>query len=122
MKSQHYLRPLCASALLITSITSVALPNASQQEIDALLRFVEDSGCTFIRNSTEHDSRDAKAHLQKKLDYLKRKELVDSTEDFITRAATESSFSGTAYEVDCNGHKLRSADWLNQELQRLRQD
>lgn len=119
---KRHLRLLCASALFFFSAANAALPDSSQQEIDVLLQFVEDSGCTFIRNGTNHASGDARVHLQKKLDYLKRKELVASTEDFIARAATQSSFSGEAYEVDCKGQKLRSADWLNQELRRLRGD
>ena len=77
-----------------------------------MLSFVEDSGCTFIRNGSEYPAAEARAHLQKKLDYLERKDLVASSEDFIERAATQSSLSGKPYH---------SADWLNQELRRLRQ-
>ena len=58
---------------------------------------------------------------QKKLDYLDDKGLVDSPEDFIARAATESSMSGEPYQVNCQGQLQRSADWLNGELTRLRQ-
>ncbi|MDF5823763.1 DUF5329 family protein [Pseudomonas aeruginosa] len=56
-----------------------------------MLSFVEDSGCTFIRNGSEYPAAEARAHLQKKLDYLERKDLVASSEDFIERAATQSS-------------------------------
>lgn len=59
-----------------------------------MLSFVEDSGCTFIRNGSEYPAAEARAHLQKKLDYLERKDLVASSEDFIERAATQSSLSG----------------------------
>ena len=79
------------------------------------------SGCGFIRNGTEHNPADARDHLQKKLDYLKDKGLVDSPEDFIARAATESSMSGEPYQVNSQGRLQRSADWLNDELGRLRQ-
>lgn len=60
-------------------------------------------------------------HLQKKLDYLERKDLVASSEDFIERAATQSSLSGKPYQVRCATQTRNSADWLNQELRRLRQ-
>lgn len=111
----------CASLCLLSN-AEAALNAQGQQEVDGLLRFVESSGCNFIRNGSEHSPKDARAHLQKKLDYLNDKGLVDSAEDFIARAATESSFSGTPYQVSCNGQKQASADWLKAELQRLRQD
>ena len=86
-----------------------------------MLSFVEDSGCTFIRNGSEAPAAEARAHLQKKLDYLERKDLVASSEDFIERAATQSSLSGKPYQVRCATQTRNSADWLNQELRRLRQ-
>lgn len=46
-----------------------------------MLSFVEDSGCTFIRNGSEYPAAEARAHLQKKLDYLERKDLVASSEE-----------------------------------------
>ena len=98
-----------------------ALDGQGRQEVDALLAFVESSGCQFIRNGSEHSPVDARKHLQKKLDYLDDKGLVDSPEDFIARAATESSMSEEPYQVNCQGRLQRSADWLNGELSRLRQ-
>jgi hypothetical protein len=112
----------CASLFLLSNAAEAALDTQGQQEVDGLLRFVESSGCNFIRNGSEHSPKDARAHLQKKLDYLNDKGLVDSAEDFIARAATESSFSGTPYQVSCGGQKQGSADWLKAELQRLRQN
>lgn len=116
-------RSFCAGCclLVLSETASAALEPPARKEIDALLNFVESSGCAFIRNGDAHAPKDARAHLQKKLDYLEDKGLVDSAEDFIARAASESSFSGKAYGVDCAGQKQPAADWLKQELQRLRQ-
>ena len=116
-------RAICVSCCLLALAepAQAALDAQGQREVSALLAFVESSGCNFIRNGTEHNPKDARAHLQKKLDYLQDKGLVDSAEDFITRAATESSFSGKPYQVNCAGQEQPSADWLKQELQRLRQ-
>jgi len=115
-------RAICASCCLfvLTETAQAALDEQGQQEVNALLAFVESSGCAFIRNGSEHQPKDARAHLQKKLDYLKDKGLVDSAEDFIARAATESSFSGEPYKVNCGGREQLSADWLKNELKRLR--
>jgi hypothetical protein len=112
---------LALSALLLCTSAQAALDGQGRQEVDALLVFVESSGCQFIRNGSEHSPADARKHLQKKLDYLDDKGLVDSPEDFIARAATESSMSGEPYQVNCQGRLQRSADWLNDELGRLRQ-
>ena len=79
------------------------------------------AGRAFIRNGSEYPAAEARAHLQKKLDYRERKDLVASSEDFIERAATQSSLSGKPYQVRCATQTRNSADWLNQELRRLRQ-
>nr|WP_225602035.1 DUF5329 domain-containing protein [Pseudomonas sp. PDM17] len=93
----------------------------AQQEITQLLDFVEHSGCQFIRNGSEYPAAEARAHLQKKLDYLENKGMVSNAEDFIERAATKSSMSGQRYQADCPAGKQDSSAWLNDELKRLRQ-
>lgn len=89
-----------------------------EQEIDHLLRYIETSGCTFDRNATIHDSRDAGAHIRKKYDHTKR--WIKSTEDFIRYAATKSSISGRPYRVVCEGVEMPTAEWLADELARFR--
>ncbi len=86
-----------------------------------MLAFVENSSCKFVRNGSEYSPKEARAHLQKKFEYLEQKGLVDSAEDFIDRAATESSLSGQTYSVNCAGQTQPSASWLKQELQHMRQ-
>lgn len=119
---RHLLQVSTIAALCAWSNAQAALDAQGEKEVNALLAFVASSGCGFIRNGSEHSPEDARAHLQKKLDYLKDKGLVDSAEDFIVRAATESSFSGDPYQVNCAGQRQPSADWLNSELRRLRQN
>ncbi|MEK1943846.1 MAG: DUF5329 domain-containing protein [Pseudomonas sp.] len=114
-------RIICISCCLLAATESHAALNAqTQAEVGKLLTFVENSGCSFIRNGSAYDGKEARMHLQQKLDYLENKGLVDSSEDFINRAATGSSISGKAYSVDCAGQKQPSADWLNGELLRIR--
>lgn len=99
-------RTTCAACwLLASSLPALAAPSPqASQEIGRLLSFVEDSGCTFIRNGSEYPAAEARAHLQKKLDYLERKDLVASSEDFIERAATRAASAASSYQV------LRHAD------------
>ena len=99
-----------------------ALDATGQREVNALLAFVGSSHCTFIRNGSEYSSTQAQAHLQHKLDYLLRRDMVNSAEQLIERAGSESSFSGKPYKVNCDGKEQLSADWLTEELQRLRQE
>lgn len=96
-------------------------PTRVQIEVNFLLGYVEGSGCEFYRNGTWHDSKAAQAHLRDKYRYLTASNLVNTTEAFIERAATESSLSGQAYEVRCNGGApVTSNRWLHDELARFR--
>ncbi|WP_280191573.1 DUF5329 domain-containing protein [Delftia sp. PS-11] len=109
-----------ATALLPAAPGQAQTNARSRQEVSALLDFVQGSGCLFIRNGSEYSSADARQHLQKKREYLENKGLLNSAEDFITRAATGSSMSGKPYKVRCAGQERPSAEWLGQELARLR--
>lgn len=120
MSHSRKLRSLLVSLLLVGTGTQAAIDAKAQQEISQLLDFVEHSGCQFIRNGSEYPAAEARAHLQKKLDYLENKDMVSSAEDFIERAATKSSMSGRRYQVDCPAGKQDSSAWLNDELKRLR--
>ena len=88
------------------------------REINHLLRFIENSGCTFIRNGKAYDAVEARAHIQKKYDYFKAR--IKTTEDFIKHAATKSSMSGKLYEVRCIDREILCAEWLSVELERFR--
>lgn len=74
----------------------------------------------FYRNGIWQDSKTAQAHLYDKYKYLMAVNLIDTTEDFIKMAATESSFSDQPYEVSCNGGAtVKSNQWLRHELARF---
>ena len=108
--------------MLITSMTAVSASSTSterENEIQHLLAFIYDSGCTFIRNNDEHPATKAKSHIERKYNYVKSR--VSSTEDFIKYAATKSSMSGKHYMVRCNGEKQASSQWLLDELAAYRQ-
>ncbi|MFV3416307.1 DUF5329 domain-containing protein [Pseudomonas nitroreducens] len=121
MSHSRKLRSLLATLLLVGASAQAAMDAKAQQEISQLLDFVEHSGCQFIRNGSEYPAGEARAHLQKKLDYLENKDMVSSAEDFIERAATKSSMSGQRYQVDCPAGKQDASGWLGDELKRLRQ-
>jgi hypothetical protein len=92
-----------------------------QIEVSFLLGYVDGSGCQFYRNGTWHNAQDAQTHLRDKYKWLRARNMINTTEDFIDRAATQSSFSGLAYAVACNGGaSIPSNQWLRAELARLR--
>ena len=118
------IRPLATFqiAVLFCGILSQATAaSVADVEIRQLLDYLERSGCVVYRNGSWYSASDARAHLEKKYRYLLDKSWVDTTEDFIDRAATASSMSGKPYQVQCDGQKpVSSAEWLTTELQRLR--
>ncbi|GAA4800474.1 DUF5329 domain-containing protein [Lysobacter hankyongensis] len=117
----------CALLLAATMMWAAARPAdaapspQAQREIDALIAGLGASGCAFERNGRWYDAKTAQAHLQKKYDYLRKRDMADTAELFIERAASESSMSGKPYRVRCAGKAAEpSAQWFRQRLQALR--
>jgi hypothetical protein len=108
--------------LLSTSqLYAASLPPAARGEIEGLLSRLAASGCQFKRNGSWHTAEEAQAHLRRKLDYLVDRGAVASTEQFIERAATQSSISRKPYQVQCNNQApVASSRWLRSELRVLR--
>jgi hypothetical protein len=112
---------MLAPAIFMASIARAAAPKDVDLEINFLLGFVEASGCQFYRNGFWYESKAAQEHLREKYAFLNLRNLVNTTEQFIDRAASESSFSGLPYEVKCHGGAIiTSKQWLTDELARLR--
>ena len=98
-----------------------ATADAARREIAALIAALGASGCAFQRNGTWYDAATARAHLQRKYEYLRKRDLAPSAELFVERAASRSSVSGKAYRVRCPGRgEQASADWFLQRLRALR--
>ncbi len=107
--------------LLLVPVARAEPPKSVQVEVNFLLGYIEGSGCDFYRNGTWHDSKAAQEHIRDKYKYLAARDQIGTTEDFIEKAATRSSFTGQAYEVRCNGGtSMPTNRWLREELARLR--
>jgi len=100
----------------------VAKPaEGAEREIAALIDGLAQSSCRFSRNGSWYDGARAADHLRRKYDYLRKRDLADTSEQFIERAASRSSVSGRAYRVACPGEPERDAgSWFQQRLQVLR--
>ena len=114
--------PLPALVLaLVAAGAAAAPPPAAQREIDGLIAALGASECQFQRNGRWYPAADAQAHLRRKYDWLRKRDLVDSAEQFIARAGTGSSLSGQAYRVRCAGRATEpAAAWLRARLAGLR--
>ena len=115
--------PLVALALALAPGIAGAAPSAdARREIAQLIGSLDGSQCQFQRNGSWYGPADARSHLQRKYDYLLKKDMVDSAEQFIERAASQSSMSGKAYRIRCPGQpEQTSAAWFGARLQSLRQ-
>ncbi|NRR31289.1 DUF5329 domain-containing protein [Oxalobacteraceae bacterium] len=111
-----------ALAFALSSPAFAAEPTPeAKQEITYLLNYLKSSGCEFNRNGTWYGADEAVNHLNKKYDYLLKKGLLSSTEDFIKQAATESSMSSKPYLVKCGANSpTQSSPWFKAALAKRR--
>lgn len=111
-----------ALGLCMASAPQAAPSASARQEIDYLLAYIGRSGCEFNRNGSWHDAKAAEDHVRTKYEFLLARDLVDTAEDFIDRAATKSSvFFGKPYVVKCpTDPPIGSNQWLNHALARYR--
>jgi hypothetical protein len=113
------LRAVFLPALLLPAPVRVcAAPAAPVDEIRHLLVFIEDSGCTFVRNDREYSAAEAREHIARKYAHIRNR--IRTAEDLIDYAATRSSLSGRPYRVLCNSTEIHAADWLRAELALIR--
>lgn len=119
---KHRILPWLALAVLAPGIAQAAPGATARREIAGLVGALDGSQCRFQRNGSWHDAAEARAHLQRKYDYLLKKDKVDSAEQFIERAASQSSMSGKPYRIACPGQPEQTAAvWFTARLKSLRQ-
>ena len=118
----HRLRAVLALALIAPGVALAAPSDTARREIAGLIGALDGSSCRFQRNGSWHDAPEARAHLQRKYDYLLKKDKVDTAEQFIERAASQSSMSGKPYRIACPGQPEQTAAvWFGARLKALRQ-
>lgn len=117
-------RTILAMVMSLTTASgnvAAAPSDTARREIALLIGALDGSSCRFQRNGTWHNAAEARAHLQRKYDYLLKKDKVDTAEQFIERAASRSSMSGESYRITCPGQPEQSAaSWFGARLQALR--
>ena len=107
--------------LALAAFAADAAPDAKARAEIAGLMASLDGACRFQRNGKWYGAADARKHLQRKYEWLLERDLVDSAEQFIERAASRSSLSGKPYRVACPGSAEQEAGpWFQALLKRLR--
>jgi Family of unknown function (DUF5329) len=112
---------LLIAALLWPPAARADTPVKTQNEVNFLLGYIVGSGCEFYRNGSWYNAHKAHVHLRDKYKYMVQRNLLDTTEQFIERAASDSSLSGKPYQIRCNGGAaVNSQQWLREKLVELR--
>ena len=116
------MRSAVLAFLLLPGLAVAAEPSpVAKHEIAHLMSYLKGSGCEFNRNGSWYGTAEAVDHINQKYEYLLNKGLVTTAEDFIARAASESSMSGRPYQVRCGtAAPVESGAWLKAELVRYR--
>ena len=113
---------LTVLTLFVSFSASAEVSANIKQEITYLFTHLKSSGCEFNRNGSWYKADAAADHLNQKYEYLLGKGYISTTEDFIARAATESSMSHKAYRVKCGATETNSATWFKEVLSKYRID
>jgi hypothetical protein len=110
-----------ALMLFSTAAAAEGVPPVAQHEINHLFSYLKGSGCQFSRNGSWYTPQEAVDHINDKYQYLIHHDMVNTAEDFIKYAATESSWSGKPYLVKCgSGATEQTGPWFRAELERYR--
>ena len=121
MRIGRSLLPALIVVLNILPAARAAAPSVAQIEINHLLGLIGQSGCEFFRNGTWYDAQRAQAHLRAKYDALIASNQIKTAEDFIEKAASNSSMSGQPYQIRCGGGAAMTTNqWFGAALARFR--
>ncbi len=123
MINRAFFSGLVALHLLVWSGNALANDFAGKDSADAeveyLLQTVGSSQCTFVRNGQRHTAERAEDHLRMK--YNKARRYIANADEFITKIASESSWTGQPYTIECPGVESQpSKNWLFARLEEWR--
>ncbi|WP_372656313.1 DUF5329 family protein [Halobacteriovorax sp.] len=114
--------------LILFSLNSMAEWSEEKKKIDYLILQISKSKGTFIRNGSEHSSKEASEHLNRKLNSALSSWFSPDKKDwtaklFIKKIASKSSFSGKSYKIKfSDGKVVETKDWLLAELEKYKKE
>jgi len=99
------------TTIVFTVFAAVAVAQDTDVEIEYLLTTVGNSDCVFVRNGKRHSAASAESHLR--LKYGKTRGHINGADEFITKLASESSWTGIPYTLECPGDEGQlTKTWL----------
>lgn len=116
------IKQLVSLLLLMTCLNSFAKVTNYKKEINCLLEIIEKSNGIFHRNGDKHSSKRAREHLEYKYNSATRpsfpfyNKVEVTTEKFIDKIASMSSFSGKPYQIQLGSHIYPTKTWLEKKL------
>jgi hypothetical protein len=112
------MKPILGILCLFFSLGILSQKITEKEKIEFLLEQVEKSGIVFIRNGEKHKAKEARAHMERKLNYAGNK--IRTADQFIQYLGTKSSMTGKPYYVILpDGTQLESAKWLREQLKKV---
>jgi hypothetical protein len=104
---------ICIVSTILFVSTGVAHAD-KRDEINHLLEFIAQSDCIYIRNGKEYSALEARDHIAGKYESVKWR--IKTSETFISKIASRSSFSGKQYMIRCKEEEQTTEQWLFSEL------
>ncbi len=105
---------------VLLSFISIGAEESSefQKDLNLLMNSLESCECKFVRNGAEHDPKEAREHMERKLKATDGK--IQTIAQFIEYIGTKSSVSGKPYLVKfSDGKTLESSVWLNAKWEEI---
>ncbi|EMI72642.1 YfeK family protein [Leptospira noguchii] len=103
--------------LFCVSITSEN-DSSFKNDLNSLMEVLESCGCKFIRNGSEHEPKEAREHMERKLKTVDGK--IHTIQEFIDHIGSKSSISGKPYFVKfADGKMVESRVWLKEKWEEI---
>ncbi len=104
----------CVFAFLFFISTSAEESSDFRNDLNSLMVVFQTCECKFVRNGVEHDPKEARAHMEKKLKAVEGR--IQTIQEFIDYIGSKSSISGKPYLVKfADGKTKESGVWLKEK-------
>lgn len=89
-----------------------------RNDLNLLMGGLESCQCKFIRNGSEHEPKEAREHMERKLNAADGR--IQTIPDFIEHIGSKSSMSGKPYLVKfADGKTVEAGVWLKERWEEI---
>ncbi len=109
------MKKIILSVIIVLSYIISGYSLSENEKIQILLTKIEGSNLQFVRNGTTYNSKQARDHLEMKLNKAGGK--IKTADNFITYIASKSFLTGEPYYIiHPDGKKVKAGTYLKQLL------